>query len=188
MLVGSDSSLLIDESVKLYIDEYDNICNINSDLDSDHNIVVSKDAITIEAIPNTTNSVLYNFNYKVTLSNDNLFDLFTGTMKQITLNCNTVSTVKEKICGIYYDPELLYDYELKKLQSYCSTCLDDHQIQTIVLITFKTQLMEQAIKTLNNEDALVAYSDLMRILDVSSIKKTNCFNRKCSNGICSICK
>lgn len=186
LLVGTDSSIYINDYITVYIDEYDNACNINSDIDSDHDIVVAKDAITVEAIPVTSDN-LYNFNYKVTLRNDNLYDIFTGTMKHFTLNCNTTNLVKQKIYGIYYDPNLLYDYELKKLKSYCSSCLDDCQLQTVMLITFKLQLMEQAIETVNNEDAIAAYTDLMRILDVPSSEKSNClYYNNCSQ--CTLVK
>lgn len=73
--------------------------------------------------------------------------------------------------GIFYDPKALYHAEIRALNKFCDTCMDDKQMQLIVLLTFKRQLLEQAIQCGHWKDALQLYIDLARILNIYIAKK-----------------
>ena len=73
--------------------------------------------------------------------------------------------------GIFYDPKALYHAEIRALNKFCDTCMDDKQMQLIVLLTFKRQLLEQAIQCGHWKDALQLYMDLARILNIYIAKK-----------------
>ena len=73
--------------------------------------------------------------------------------------------------GIFYDPKALYHAEIRALNKFCDTCMDDKQMQLIVLLTFKRQLLEQAIQCGHWKDALQLYMDLARILNIYVAKK-----------------
>ena len=89
--------------------------------------------------------------------------------------------------GVYYDPNILYNAEIKMLRKYCRTCLDDGQMQLLMLIVFKRQLLEQAIATAHNKEALQFYLDLCKLLNVNINTKTvNTGCRTCVNGVCKL--
>lgn len=73
--------------------------------------------------------------------------------------------------GVFYDPKALYHAEIRALNKFCDTCMDDKQMQLIVLLTFKRQLLEQAIQCGHWKDALQLYMDLARILNIYIAKK-----------------
>lgn len=88
-----------------------------------------------------------------------------------------------KVEGIMYDPNELYHAEIRMLNTFCDTCLDDKQMQLIMLLTFKRQLLEQAIQCVHYKDALQYYLDLCRILNIYVAKKDYGYNRRCNSCI-----
>ena len=83
-----------------------------------------------------------------------------------------IKTVHDVLAsGIFYDPKALYHAEIRALNKFCDTCMDDKQMQLIVLLTFKRQLLEQAIQCGHWKDALQLYMDLARILNIYIAKK-----------------
>lgn len=76
-----------------------------------------------------------------------------------------------KVEGIMYDPNALYHAEIRMLNTFCDTCLDDKQMQLIMLLTFKRQLLEQSIQCMHYKDTLQYYLDLCRILNIYVAKK-----------------
>lgn len=93
--------------------------------------------------------------------------------------------------GLFYDYRVIYFAEINALQKYCSTCLDDKMLQTIVKVVFKRQLLEDEIKSNNFVKALKTYADICRILNISvkpieTSEETEC--SVCKNGVCSICR
>lgn len=83
-----------------------------------------------------------------------------------------IRTVHEVLAsGVFYDPKALYHAEIRALNKFCDTCMDDKQMQLIVLLTFKRQLLEQAIQCGHWKDALQLYMDLARILNIYIAKK-----------------
>lgn len=171
----------------MYIDEcynYNNIYEEDEELHSyvlhhtDNNVIFTfgsaRDADTEWLIPVTVQAPIFKQMLN-TMKHIWLFD------REPTNNSNIEGQ------GIYYDYTFIYECEMKKLNSYCSTCLDDQQMQRIMLITFKKQLLDLAIASKDLVNEMKIYSELMRLLDVSINRVNCCTTSKCSNGVCSLC-
>lgn len=142
---------LEDCTMVLYVDEVWNLKNILNDCPA-HNYKFT-----------VTNSRTYDNQYSVT---DDKIVTFDWNMKYLTLVC-TKDHTEYRYFGLYYEPKLVYQAELRKLHSYCQTCLDDRTMQDIMLVVFKRQLLEYAIKGEHYKDAMQLYVDICRLLDIS---------------------
>lgn len=153
-------------SKEVYIDEVWNLKNILEDSPI-HNISFSEN-ITVDSENN------------VTVTNDDILEL-DWNMKYVTLRC---FTEQEEIHfhGIYYNPSIVYMAEIRKLHTHCSTCLDDHTMQNIMLVVFKRQLLEYALASDYYCDALQLYVDICRLLEIS-IKPKCAASTCCNNAI-----
>lgn len=164
-------------SMEVFIDEACNIKNILQD-GPEHNVSIG-DLITIDSDNN------------VTVINDDAILPLDWNMKYITLHCYSYQTGDElQFSGIYYVPEIIYDAEIRKLNSHCSTCLDDKMMQTLMLVVFKRQLLEYAINTDHFKDAMQLYLDICKLLDISlNCSKNGCFgcNHNCILTQCNRC-
>lgn len=100
--------------------------------------------------------------------------------------------------AIAYDEKNLYYQKVNTLVSFCYTCLDKHQKEKILMLQFKSQLLDYAKANNLTEDAIQYYIDMCRLLDIPS-KHTCCkynriFNchrlcktcRSCYNGCCQL--
>lgn len=102
----------------------------------------------------------------------------------VTTRSNEEDTSSQiKVEGIMYDPNELYHAEIRMLNTFCDTCLDDKQMQLIMLLTFKRQLLEQSIQCMHYKDVLQYYLDLCRILNIYVAKKDHGHNRGCNSCI-----
>lgn len=142
---------LTDYDKVLYVDEVWNLKNIMNDCPK-HNY-----KFEIDTEPN-----LYN---EYTITDDNVLKL-DWNMKYFTLVC-TKEDKEIRFFGVYYEPRIVYQAELRKLHSYCQTCLDDRTMQDIMLVVFKRQLLEYAISSEYYKDAMQLYVDICRLLDIS---------------------
>lgn len=165
--------ITLDESVqasKVYIDSLCNDKYKYSAEDSEHTYVVENPSI-IE------NTILIDFKLLSPELDTSAFTvLINGTL------------------GFYYDDKELYYREIELLTSYCSTCLDQHQKERMVLFTVKKSLLDYAIQNDIIEEAIAYYNDLARMLNIDYKYNVGagCSGRckrvvKCSNGICSLC-
>ena len=66
--------------------------------------------------------------------------------------------------GLYFNYNVIYYAEIRRLHKYCSTCLDDKTMQTIVLTVFKRQLLDNALKVDDYKTAMQIYFDICRML------------------------
>lgn len=151
-------------NMEVYIDETDNLQNILKD-NSIHSVSIQK-RITIDLDNN------------VTVTNTDEILPLDWNMKYITFKCFDDQN-QFIFHGIYYNPEVIYSAEIRKLRSHCSTCLDDHTMQDMVLVVFKRQLLEYAIQSGRFKDAMQLYIDICRLLEVSlhtEFGKTSCYN------------
>lgn len=86
------------------------------------------------------------------------------------------------------DKKNIYNALVDLLTTHCNTCLDKHQLEKILLCTFKLQLIDYAENNDQNTDDL--YESLARTLGikldgtVQTINKVAC---NCKNGVCSLC-
>lgn len=135
----------------LYVDEVWNLKSIMNDCPV-HNY-----RFEVTSEPNISN--------EYTITDDNILRL-DWNMKYITLVC-TKDQKEIRFFGVYYEPRIVYQAELRKLHSYCQTCLDDRTMQDIMLVVFKRQLLETAIASEYYKDAMQLYVDICRLLDIS---------------------
>ena len=188
--VIADISIVNSNQIVIYINECSNIKNLYSDdpelqdyVFDTSNSAISVTPIVREGEPELVTTV---YAYEVAITSDILKE-FDGNMKYIKMYCTTESYANDYIDGIIYDPNTLYTAELKMLHCYCNTCLDDKQMQKIMILVFKRQLLEQAIATAHNKEAMQYYLDLVRLMGVKVNKKyegNGC--KMCSNGMCSL--
>lgn len=86
------------------------------------------------------------------------------------------------------DKKNIYNALVDLLTVHCNTCLDKHQMEKILLCTFKMQLIEYAEN--NGQDTVELYDSLCRTLGlkldgtVQTIANRKC---NCKNGVCSLC-
>lgn len=180
----ADVSITNSSQVIVYMNECSNIKNLYSDdpklqdyvFDST-NSAISVTPIVREGEPELVTTV---YAYEVSITSD-IISSFDSNMKYIKLYCTTENYVNDYIDGIIYDPNTLYEAEIKMLRSYCNTCLDDKQMQKVMILVFKRQLLEQAIATSHNKEAMQYYLDLVRLMSVY-------VNKKCDNNGCQECK
>ena len=180
----ADVSITNSSQVIVYMNECSNIKNLYSDdpklqdyvFDST-NSAISVTPIVREGEPELVTTV---YAYEVSITSD-IISSFDSNMKYIKLYCTTENYVNDYIDGIIYDPNTLYEAEIKMLRSYCNTCLDDKQMQKVMILVFKRQLLEQAIATSHNKEAMQYYLDLVRLMGVY-------VNKKCDNNGCQECK
>lgn len=180
----ADVSITNSSQVIVYMNECSNIKNLYSDdpklqdyvFDST-NSAISVTPIVREGEPELVTTV---YAYEVSITSD-IISSFDSNMKYIKLYCATENYVNDYIDGIIYDPNTLYEAEIKMLRSYCNTCLDDKQMQKVMILVFKRQLLEQAIATSHNKEAMQYYLDLVRLMGVY-------VNKKCDNNGCQECK
>lgn len=103
-----------------------------------------------------------------------------------------------------YDKKEFHFAKLQLLTSFCSTCLDKHQLEKIMLCCFKEQLFNTAMENGLWEDAKSIMTDLRRLLEMDEERtcctknhgrpcptcKTCCQARShcrtCCNGMCSL--
>lgn len=180
----ADVSITNSSQVIVYMNECSNIKNLYSDdpklqdyvFDST-NSAISVTPIVREGEPELVTTV---YAYEVSITSD-IISSFDSNMKYIKLYCTTENYVNDYIDGIIYDPNTLYEAEIKMLRSYCNICLDDKQMQKVMILVFKRQLLEQAIATSHNKEAMQYYLDLVRLMGVY-------VNKKCDNNGCQECK
>lgn len=180
----ADVSITNSSQVIVYMNECSNIKNLYRDdpklqdyvFDST-NSAISVTPIVREGEPELVTTV---YAYEVSITSD-IISSFDSNMKYIKLYCTTENYVNDYIDGIIYDPNTLYEAEIKMLRSYCNTCLDDKQMQKVMILVFKRQLLEQAIATSHNKEAMQYYLDLVRLMGVY-------VNKKCDNNGCQECK
>lgn len=95
----------------------------------------------------------------------------------------------------YFNQADIYYKEVELLCKNCSTCLDDQQMDRMVLFILKQDLLSYAINNNLIDDAIQYYTDLARMLNICSDANTtyynnhDCFacNKTCRNGVCSLC-
>lgn len=133
------------------------------------------------------NTITIDDNNNVVVTNADEVLALDWNMKYITLHC--FSDAEDLYFhGVYYNPEIIYAAEIRKLKANCSTCLDDQTMQNLMLIVFKRQLLEYAIEGGHFKDTMQLYVDLCKLLDISTnctkCKDCNCRGILTQKGVC----
>ena len=157
---------------KVWIDTLDNYDNMYSAEDEKHSYVIESPQVsrnTIQIDSETLSPELDTSAFLVTVN---------GSM------------------GFYYDQKELYYKEIDLLTNFCSTCLDKHQKERMVLFMTKYHLFQYATENGLIEDQVDYYIDLARMLgiDFKYNARLNCLCSgkckrvvKCCNGFCALC-
>lgn len=188
--VYTNISIVNTNDIVLYIDECTNIENVYCENPDNHDYVLNYNNARISykeiVREGEEKEVSTQYSYEITVESDLVKELDVN-MKYIKMFVTTEYYANDYADGIYYDPNILYNAEIKMLRKYCQTCLDDRQMQLLMLIVFKRQLLEQAIATSHNKEALQSYLDLCKLLNVSINTKTvNIGCKTCINGVCKL--
>lgn len=186
--VITDSAIINSSQFTVFINECSNK-NIMCDDPNlqDYVLYYNNSVITMNRYTNEDNEeVTIDYKYVITIESE-LIKQLDNNLKYIKLYCTTEKNANDYIDGIFYDPEVIYNAEIKSLHCYCSNCLDDKQMQKIMLIVFKRQLLESAILSNHSHEAVQYFKDLCRILNIS-VKSTDCRLNCCSNNGCTTCK
>ena len=170
----------------IYVDECSNISNFHLDDPTKHDYVFNSgnsEIKVVEVIDEIMSGNTTLHKYRVIINND-IISNFDSNLKYIKFYCTTENDVNSWFEGIYYLPEALYYAETAALRKYCQTCLDDKQMQLIMLIVFKRQLLDLAIAAKDSKKAAQIYLDICRLLNITIIKpnRANCC---CINGVCN---
>lgn len=189
-IVYTDISIVNTNDIVLYIDECLNVANLYCDSPDNHDYVLTYNntEFTFKEVvrEGETKEVTTSYTYEIS-AKSNIITELDKNIKYIKMFCTTEKYANDYADGIYYDPNILYNAEVSILHKYCNTCLDDKQMQLIMLIVFKRQLLEQAIATSHNKEAVQYYLDLAKLLNVSinnNRQDNNC--NSCVNGMCKI--
>lgn len=181
----------------LYIDEACNSDNIHLDDTTKHNLVITSDNATI-----TIDTTDVDNKYSVTIASD-IIENLTEHLKYFKVTALDSTSTEENqnylvAEGIYYNPLVVYEAEIYNINKYCSTCLDDKNMQLIAYVTFKRQLLEDAVILRHYKEAMQLYLELGRILGLNcnhivtvQDKCTACNSINacptCTGSSCSIC-
>lgn len=187
-LATFDSPILTDQ-VTLYIDEACNNNNIHLDDPEKHNYVLTS------TDSNITVTATENNQYQVVVNDISIRD-YSEHLKYVRMiAANATENEAENIDyliaeGLFYNALIIYEAEIYNINKYCSTCLDDKNMQLIVYATFRRQLLEDAILLNHYKEAMQLYLDLCRVLGIVcdfKLRKCEAVKGSCSSTICSTC-
>lgn len=175
------------DTLSLFMDECSNIKNIDSTEASDHDYSITNDMFKdgtyfadfalIQSPPevsklNVVDDDLSDYIYVLVIDTDDpstFLQYLDSNIKYVSITgtCTSPDYLDPiKVEGVFYDPNELYHAEIRMLNTFCDTCLDDKQMQLIMLLTFKRQLLEQSIQCGHYKESLQYYLDLCRILNI----------------------
>lgn len=189
--IVSDVAIVNTNEFAMVIDECTNINNMYCDdvtLHDYHLDYTNSEFVITEIVREGEEAeVTVQYLYEVAVTSELIAEM-DNNMKYLKFFNTTERFANDYSDGIYYDPSVIYNNEIAMLKTYCSTCLDDKQMQAIMLLVFKRQLLESAIVTSHNQSAMQFYLDICKLLNVSLKDKTGKCNecKKCNNGMCSL--
>lgn len=172
----------LDENrISILMDEYYNVNNLYSDNTIDHSYNFNIDNSDIHVYD------LGNFKYDVIIEREMI-----GKLDDNIKYIKVVNDEDDFAEGIYYNPEVIFNAELQYIKNTCNTCVDDKQMQLLVHVIFKKQLLESALETGDYVKGINLYINLCRLLEVSLCDGTHCelvdscYCESCANGVCAL--
>lgn len=170
----------VDSNLYLYIDTLNNYTNrssVNPDKHSYKVLVLGTD-----------------YSSEVQIDNQRLSIVIDSTKLENFCMSAFIATI-DNSSQFFFNQADIYYKEVELLCKSCSTCLDDQQMDRIVLFLLKQDLLSYTINNNLIDDAVQHYTDLARMLNICLDTNTkfynnhDCFacNKTCRNGICSLC-
>ena len=178
------------EYSKIYLDTIDNKCNIYSEKDELHSLVINNEIVEEDPVdPEEPGDGPEQEDPEVTPVNENIEETPTANVievKNLSDAIYIVTVVSEtNTVNIAIDKKALYLGKVNLLTMFCDTCLDKHQKEKIVLCDFKSQLLEYALANNLIGDAIDLCYGISKLLGLKK-SYSNCRVSRISN--CSICK
>lgn len=170
----------VDSNLYLYIDTLNNYTNRNS---------VNPDKHSYKVLVLGTD-----YSSEVQIDNQRLSIVIDSTKLENFCMSAFIATI-DNSSQFFFNQADIYYKEVELLCKSCSTCLDDQQMDRIVLFLLKQDLLSYAINNNLIDDAVQYCTDLARMLNICLDTNTkfynnhDCFacNKTCRNGICSLC-
>lgn len=170
----------VDSNLYLYIytlNNYTNRSSVNPDKHSYKVLVLGTD-----------------YSSEVQIDNQRLSIVIDSTKLENFCMSAFIATI-DNSSQFFFNQADIYYKEVELLCKSCSTCLDDQQMDRMVLFLLKQDLLSYAINNNLIDDAVQYYTDLARMLNICLDTNTkfynnhDCFacNKTCRNGICSLC-
>lgn len=170
----------VDSNLYLYIDTLNNYTNrssVNPDKHSYKVLVLGTD-----------------YSSEVQIDNQRLSIVIDSTKLENFCMSAFIATI-DNSSQFFFNQADIYYKEVELLCKSCSTCLDDQQMDRMVLFLLKQDLLSYAINNNLIDDAVQYYTDSARMLNICLDTNTkfynnhDCFacNKTCRNGICSLC-
>lgn len=170
----------VDSNLYLYIDtlnNYSNRSSVNPDKHSYKLLILGTDYSSDVKIDEQRLSIV---------AINALIHIFSNLLESITIDNSS---------QFFFNQADIYYKEVELLCKNCSTCLDDQQIDRMILFLLKQDLLSYAINNNLIDDAVQYYTDIARMLNICLDTKTtfynnhDCFacNKTCRNGVCSLC-
>lgn len=170
----------VDSNLYLYIDTLNNYTNrssVNPDKHSYKVLVLGTD-----------------YSSEVQIDNQRLSIVIDSTKLENFCMSAFIATI-DNSSQFFFNQADIYYKEVELLCKSCSTCLDDQQMDRMVLFLLKQDLLSYTINNNLIDDAVQYYTDLARMLNICLDTNTkfynnhDCFacNKTCRNGICSLC-
>lgn len=173
----NDTQLVIEvddltEFTKVYIDTVDNKENMFATIADKHSYVFTKLQVLIQG-------------QNIIITMDQFDEMPTNCIISISDNQGITDT------KFVINEGQLYLAKVNLLNNYCSTCLDKHQKENILLCEFKSNLLSYAIEHDLIEAAIDYYIDLCRLLGIDNKHCCATINNRfecktCVNGCCSL--
>lgn len=170
----------VDSNLYLYIDTLNNYTNRSS---------VNPDKYSYKVLVLGTD-----YSSEVQIDNQRLSIVIDSTKLENFCMSAFIATI-DNSSQFFFNQADIYYKEVELLCKSCSTCLDDQQMDRMVLFLLKQDLLSYAINNNLIDDAVQYYTDLARMLNICLDTNTkfynnpDCFacNKTCRNGICSLC-
>lgn len=171
----SDKSLQDVANIQLIVDEFCNYSNITNSDSTKHNYVFNSSNSNITFAPYVDPSVTSGtFTYLVGVKNDIIKDM-DDNLKYLKLS-NKYDTDKYSYSeGIFYNPSVIHLAEINRIKCFNGYNMTDDQMQYIVIVTFKKQLLFSSITSYDYVNAMHVYNDLVDILNIT-VKKDAVYN------------
>lgn len=170
----------VDSDLYLYIDtlnNYSNRSSVNPDKHSYKLLVLGTDYRSDVKIDE--------YRLSIVIDSTKLEDFYSSAF---------IATI-DNSSQFYFNQADIYYKEVELLCKNCSTCLDDQQMDRMVLFILKQDLLNYAINNNLIDDAVQYYIDLARMLNICLDANTTYYNNHdrfacnkiCRNGVCSLC-
>ena len=166
----------------LTADDSFNYRNIFSDQKEDHsfcfdytNSIITAREIIVDGDPKENTAI---YTYEVIVESQEILKL-SQHMKYFKLYHTSKRYANDYSDGLFYDPYPVFLATMNRIRYFTDYNMKDDEMQYIMLVTFKKQLMGEAIDLQDGMNALMFYNDLVDLLEITE-RSTDYFINYCN--------